>query len=58
MIAVNKLLSECINRNASDLHITPGKPPILRLNGGLVPLEMPALSTEDIEQISNQITDE
>ena len=58
MIAVNKLLSECINRNASDLHITPGKPPILRLNGGLVPLEMPALSTEDIEQISNQITDD
>ncbi len=58
MLAVNNLLSECINKNASDLHITLGKPPILRLNGGLIPMEMPALTTEDIEQISNQITDD
>ena len=58
MIAVNKLLLECINKNASDLHITLGKPPILRLNGGLIPMEMPAVTAEDIEQISNQITDD
>jgi twitching motility protein PilT len=58
MVSINKLLSECINRNASDLHITPNKPPILRLNGSLVPLEMANLNASDIEEISNQITDE
>jgi twitching motility protein PilT len=58
MVSINKLLSECINRNASDLHITPNKPPILRLNGSLIPLETPALNAKDIEEISTQITDE
>ena len=58
MTAVNSLLSECINRNASDLHITPGKPPIFRLNGSLVPMEAAALTTEDIDRISSQITDD
>ena len=58
MITVNNLLAECINKNASDLHITSGKPPILRLDGGLSPMEMPALNAEDIQQISDQITDD
>ena len=32
------LLSQCITRGASDLHLSSGVPPILRVNGDLVPL--------------------
>lgn len=36
---INKLLKETVERNASDLHLTPGLQPILRINGDLVPLK-------------------
>jgi hypothetical protein len=35
---VGQLLDACIARGASDLHITPGSPPIGRIDGELVPL--------------------
>jgi len=35
---VGQLLDACIARGASDLHITPGSPPIGRISGELVPL--------------------
>ncbi len=30
------LLDQCIQRGASDLHLTPGRPPVLRINGALI----------------------
>jgi len=33
---INKLLSEVIKRNATDLHLSVGRPPILRVDGSLV----------------------
>ncbi len=35
---IETLLEECIRRNASDLHIQYGLPPILRVDGTLVPI--------------------
>ncbi len=35
---IETLLEECIRRNASDLHIQYGLPPILRIDGALVPI--------------------
>ncbi|MEE8498543.1 MAG: hypothetical protein V3S62_08405, partial [Acidimicrobiia bacterium] len=35
---VGQLLDACIARGASDLHITPGSPPIGRISGELIPL--------------------
>ena len=35
---IESLLEECVRRNASDLHIQVGLPPILRIDGALVPL--------------------
>ncbi len=32
------LLSYCVNEKASDLHLSPGLPPMVRLNGDLVPM--------------------
>ncbi|MBQ6313483.1 type IV pilus twitching motility protein PilT [Candidatus Saccharibacteria bacterium] len=35
---IESLLEECIRRNASDLHIQYGLPPILRVDGSLIPI--------------------
>ncbi len=38
-LSVDLLLERAVALNASDLHLTAGSPPIVRLNGTLVPLE-------------------
>ncbi|MBQ3353397.1 type IV pilus twitching motility protein PilT [Candidatus Saccharibacteria bacterium] len=37
-IRIETLLEECVRRNASDLHIQYGLPPILRIDGALTPV--------------------
>lgn len=37
-LKIESLLEECIRRNASDLHIQYGLPPILRIDGALTPV--------------------
>ncbi len=44
-VKIEVLLEECVKRNASDLHIQVGLPPILRIDGKLVPIpNTPVLS--------------
>lgn len=38
-LEINKLLSLMMQRNASDLHLVPGKPPTLRIDSALVELK-------------------
>ena len=58
-LTMHKLLSEAINRNASDLHIAVGYPPVLRIDGELVNLDEKLFSPEDTEQlIFSVLTDE
>ncbi|MBQ2695244.1 type IV pilus twitching motility protein PilT [Candidatus Saccharibacteria bacterium] len=46
------LLEECIRRKASDLHIQYGLPPILRVDGALMPINgMPALNEKMLHDI-------
>jgi twitching motility protein PilT len=41
---LNTLLESCLKNNASDLHISPGQPPIFRIDGELIPSkDMPAM---------------
>src|SRR5512144_2999629 len=40
-----------VEKNASDLHITTGSPPQLRIDGGLVPLKAAPLSPVETKQI-------
>lgn len=51
------ILSEVVKSESSDLHLTVGKPPILRLKDGLLyPVDkLPSLKTEDIDQIIKEI---
>lgn len=41
------LLGIVIKEGASDLHLSSGNPPIIRVSGALIPLQKPALTPED-----------
>ncbi len=40
---LSRLLALAIEREASDLHLNPGRPPLLRIGGELVELDLPVL---------------
>jgi twitching motility protein PilT len=56
MIEMPDLLQLVVDEGASDLHITPGVPPMLRLKGSLTPLDTAALTSEDTERLMKSIT--
>ncbi|MDI9476735.1 MAG: type IV pilus twitching motility protein PilT [Bacillota bacterium] len=53
-----QLAEETVKRNASDLHITVGVPPILRINGEMHPMELPVLKPNDTAELVKQVLDE
>jgi twitching motility protein PilT len=55
MIHVDRLLETCIRRSASDIHITVGRPPVLRLHGKLRSLETKILEPDDTLSLMKQI---
>jgi twitching motility protein PilT len=57
-IHIDRLLETCIKRGASDLHLTVGRPPTLRLHGRLRPLETKVLEPEDTVALMKSITPE
>ncbi len=44
---VDDLLRTMREMNASDLHLKPARPPLVRVDGHIVPLDLPALTPED-----------
>ena len=42
------ILQQMIQQNASDLHLKVGRPPTLRVNGDLSPLQLPPMRPEDL----------
>ncbi len=55
MASIYDLLKTMIERGASDLHITTGSPPRLRVDGKLVPLDLPALSPAETKGVCYSI---
>ncbi len=55
MVTMDKLLSEAVSRKASDLHVTVGIPPTIRVDGALVPLNEPILTVEDTSRLLESI---
>lgn len=49
---LNDLLELTVSEGASDLHIHVGRPPCLRTDGGMVPVEGPDLTPEDTERLA------
>lgn len=53
-LELNKLLSIVLERNASDLHLVTGEPPIVRIDGSLLRLEdFEVLNLEAIQSITD-----
>jgi len=50
MATLHQLLKAMIDQGASDLHITAGTPPQLRIDGSLIPLRLPPLTPTDTKQ--------
>ena len=46
-----KLLKEAVQKDASDLHLTPESPPLFRMNGELVPVSEKKLTAKEIEDL-------
>ncbi|HUF78849.1 MAG TPA: PilT/PilU family type 4a pilus ATPase [Thermoanaerobaculia bacterium] len=46
---LDTLLKLMTSKGASDLHLKPTRPPLMRINGRLIPVESPALRPEEIE---------
>ncbi len=42
-----QLLRVMVEKGASDMHVTAGSPPMLRIDGAVVPLKMPSLTSAD-----------
>ena len=40
MINIDTLLKDAVEKNCSDIHITVGRPPMIRKNGMMVPLQV------------------
>ncbi len=50
-LGLNDLLKFMTKKGASDLHLKPTRPPLLRLQGKLVPIKSVALKPKDIEDM-------
>ncbi|MCK4523315.1 Flp pilus assembly complex ATPase component TadA, partial [candidate division WOR-3 bacterium] len=53
--SITELLKEMIQKGASDLHITPGIPPSMRIDGEITPMNYDVLTPRDTEALSYSI---
>ena len=52
---MDELLRTTVELGASDLHLSVGLPPILRISGKLVPAEYPRLAPDDTKRLMYSI---
>jgi twitching motility protein PilT len=57
-IQIDRLLETVVRRGVSDLHLAVGKPPTVRLHGGLKELQTKILEPEDTVSLMKSITPE
>lgn len=58
MYDMKELLQLVVDKNASDLHLTVGSSPVLRLDGELCPIEGEKLVPEETERLMKAVTSE
>src|SRR5258708_22399407 len=49
--SLHQLLRTMIEKGASDMHITTGTPPLLRIDGSILPLKLPPLGAVETKQL-------
>jgi twitching motility protein PilT len=50
-VNLHQLLRTMIEKGASDMHVTTGTPPLLRIDGSIVPLKLPPLGPVETKQL-------
>lgn len=58
MATIDELFKLMVDQGASDLHITSGAPPYLRLHGNMVPLNYRELTNQDVQGLLFEILSE
>jgi twitching motility protein PilT len=58
VVRAQDLMTLAVERKASDLHLNPGRPPVLRIDGSLVSLDGGALDEAAAEALCREITSE
>lgn len=57
-IQIDRLLDTVVKQNCSDLHLTTGRPPTVRLNGSLRNLQTKTLESDDMVALMKSVTPE
>jgi len=57
-VNLHQLLRAMIEKGASDMHVTTGSPPLLRIDGNIVPLKLPPLSPVETKQLCYSVLTE
>jgi len=57
-VRADELMSAAVENNASDLHLNPGRPPIMRVHGGLAPIGTEPLTDESAELLCRELCEE
>jgi twitching motility protein PilT len=55
---LQQLLRAMVEKGASDMHITAGSPPVLRIDGSVVPLKLPPLGKADTKALCYEMLTE
>jgi len=55
-VNMDRLLQACVSQGASDIHLTTGRPPVLRIDGHLRSLETKVLEPDDTDALVRSIT--
>jgi twitching motility protein PilT len=58
MIGLRQLLEDMIKLNASDLHLTVGAPPVVRVDGRLIKMDYDTLTPEETKKLAYSIMNE
>jgi twitching motility protein PilT len=58
MATIDELFKLMVEQGASDLHITSGAPPYLRVHGNMIPLNYKELSSQDVQGLLFEILSE
>ncbi len=57
MVSIEELVQQLVERNGSDLHISAGAPPMIRVSGKLVSTELEVLDAEATQKLVYSILD-
>src|SRR2546426_5731247 len=57
MVTIEELVQQLVERGGSDLHISAGSPPMIRINGKLVSTEQEVLDGETTQKLIYSILD-